>query len=57
MVSAFLLSATLALGQQGAPEAPPPPAPDRWLLMKTLQGTWPGACLEAERMQRVLASL
>src|SRR5205814_2882482 len=37
-----------------APEkaAPPPaPAPDRWLLMKALQGTWPGALLDGNRMQ------
>jgi hypothetical protein len=35
------------------PPAPPPapPAPgDRWLLMKILQGTWPGAALDSERM-------
>jgi hypothetical protein len=33
--------------------APPPPAPapaDRWLLMKTLQGTWPGWLLDDHRL-------
>src|SRR5437868_3093527 len=29
-----------------APAAPAPAATDRWLLMKTLQGTWPGALLD-----------
>jgi hypothetical protein len=55
MVSVLLLSAAVALGQDTAapetPAPPPAPAPDRWLLMKALQGTWPGACLDAERMQ------
>jgi hypothetical protein len=36
-----------------APEAPPPPpavpAADRWLLMKVLQGTWPGWLLDGNR--------
>jgi hypothetical protein len=31
--------------------APPSPTPDRWLLMRTLQGTWPGAALDSNRMQ------
>jgi hypothetical protein len=36
-----------------APEAPPaaPALPERWLLMKELQGTWPGWLLDAERTQ------
>jgi hypothetical protein len=55
MMSVMLLSAAVALGQDAAapetPAPPPAPAPDRWLLMKALQGTWPGACLDAERMQ------
>jgi Putative beta-barrel porin-2, OmpL-like. bbp2 len=42
-----------------APPAPPPTAlppapaaaPDRWIVMKALQGTWPGALLDGERMQ------
>jgi hypothetical protein len=39
-----------------APTAPAPPQaaapapPDRWLLMKALQGTWPGAVLDENRM-------
>src|SRR5262249_8540485 len=31
--------------------AAPAPAPERWLLMKSLQGTWPGWLLDSERMQ------
>jgi hypothetical protein len=27
------------------------PPPDRWILMKALQGTWPGALLDGNRMQ------
>src|SRR5205809_1036925 len=34
-----------------APAAVPPAVADRWLLMKSLQGTWPGAVLDSERMQ------
>jgi hypothetical protein len=53
-----LLCAALCLGQTPAPPpetpAPPPaPAPDRWALMKVLQGTWPGALLDDNRMQIV----
>src|SRR5262249_20385226 len=52
MFAALLLA--LAVGQvpapapdQAAAAAPAaPPAPDRWLLMKSLQGTWPGALLD-----------
>jgi len=34
------------------PPAPATPAPpDRWILMKSLQGTWPGWILDSERMQ------
>src|SRR5262245_4366137 len=63
MLSIVLLSAALSLGQDQAlapvPAAPPPPAvsppssptPDRWFVMKCLQGTWPGWCLDSERMQ------
>src|SRR5947209_2275481 len=56
----LLVCAALALGQASTttaetPAPPPPapaaPAPDRWLLMKALQGTWPGAILDSERMQ------
>ncbi|HXG11742.1 MAG TPA: outer membrane beta-barrel protein [Gemmataceae bacterium] len=35
-----------------AEQPPPPPAPpDRWLLMRCLQGTWPGYLLDGHRMQ------
>jgi hypothetical protein len=33
-----------------APAPTPPTAPDRWLLMKALQGTWEGALLDENRM-------
>jgi hypothetical protein len=56
MLPYLLLSATLALGQTGdssspVQAAPAPAASERWLLMKSLQGTWPGAVLDAQRMQ------
>jgi hypothetical protein len=61
MLQSIFLSTVLAVGQTGAPPAqtpptpaPPPPAaqaPDRWLLMKELQGTLPGAFLDSQRMQ------
>jgi hypothetical protein len=57
MLQSLLVSAALSLGQVSAPSTttqippPPPPAPDRWLLLKVLQGTGPGALLDAERMQ------
>ena len=52
----FLLHAALTLGQaekaaEAPPPPPPPPATDRWLLMKSLQGTWPGWLLDGNRMQ------
>src|SRR6266545_1158145 len=53
MLPCLLLTATLTIPAQ-APETAtpaPPPAPDRWLLMKGLQGTWPGWLLDSERMQ------
>jgi hypothetical protein len=34
-----------------APAAAVPAYPDRWLLMKSLQGTWPGAALDGCRTQ------
>jgi hypothetical protein len=51
----WLLCAALAVGQAGnAPEAGPAPSaaagPDRWLLMKSLQGTWPGWLLDGSRL-------
>jgi hypothetical protein len=33
-----------------APAPAATPAPDRWMLMKALQGTWPGAELDENRM-------
>src|SRR5262249_16098074 len=60
MVQHLLLSLALTLGQTNSssaetPPAPPPattPAPpDRWLLMKSLQGTWPGWLLDSRRIQ------
>jgi hypothetical protein len=30
--------------------APPPASPDRWLLMQSLQGTWPGWCLDGSKI-------
>jgi hypothetical protein len=54
MLRALLLGAVLSLGQT-APESsdtpPPQPAPDRWLLMKALQGTWAGSVLDENRME------
>jgi hypothetical protein len=34
-----------------APATPATPAPDRWLLMKELQGTWEGDLLDSNRLQ------
>jgi hypothetical protein len=63
MMCWLLLCATLNLGQDEAPasaippEMPPAPAtslvspPDRWPIMKSLQGTWPGWVLDGNRMQ------
>src|SRR5229473_2187462 len=59
MLPCLLLSAALSLGQTppSSPEkparaAPPPaPGPDRWIFMKALQGTWPGALFDSERLQ------
>ncbi len=59
MFPCLLLSAALS-GQAPAPPdtstsaapaapAPAPPA-DRWLLMKSLQGTWPGSLLDSNRL-------
>ena len=61
MPFSLLLCASLALGQAPATpaEAPaPPPAPttpatERWLLMKALQGTWPGGLLDSERLRSI----
>jgi hypothetical protein len=57
----LVLGAALTLGQAQAvpeaetppeaPRAPTPPPADRWLLMKSLQGTWPGWLLDGNRLQ------
>lgn len=61
MVPPLLLCAALALGQaesppaepapEPLPEAPAAPPPDRWLLMRSLQGTWPGWLLDSNRVR------
>src|SRR5437868_10907608 len=53
MLRTALLATALMLGQTAPPaELPPaPPAADRWLVMKTLQGTWPGAVLDENRLR------
>jgi hypothetical protein len=56
MLSGLLLSAVLVAGQtEGSPEtAPVPPpvaAPDRWILVKALQGTWEGDLLDSHRLR------
>jgi hypothetical protein len=59
MLRGLLLSAALSLGQTEPPAEAPPTAPapsptptlDRWLLMKSLQGTWPGWALDSQRLQ------
>jgi hypothetical protein len=54
MVSCFLLGVSLAFGQTGAEAAPAAsaaPAPDRWFLMESLQGTWEGWLLDGNRVQ------
>jgi hypothetical protein len=41
-----------ALERPSAASAPTPTAtPDRWMLMKALQGTWPGPLLDGSRLQ------
>jgi hypothetical protein len=55
MLQFLCLCAALPLAQTPSPEAPPPPpaatSPDRWLLMKALQGTYPGWLLDSQRIQ------
>jgi Putative beta-barrel porin-2, OmpL-like. bbp2 len=55
MWPALLLSGVLALGQATPPAEPsaPPPAPpaDRWLLMRCLQGTYPGWLLDGDKVR------
>jgi hypothetical protein len=54
MFSCLLLGTALLLGQAASEEkpaeTPAPPASDRWLLMKALQGTWEGALLDENRL-------
>jgi hypothetical protein len=60
MLPCLLCSAALALGQAGSDTTaslPPRPAlvysagAERYLLMESLQGTWPGSLLEGERLR------
>jgi hypothetical protein len=51
ILSAALIGQTAASPDTAANAAPAPaPAPDRWLLMKSLQGTGPGALLDTNRL-------
>jgi hypothetical protein len=56
----LLIGLALVLGQtEPAPNDAPPeptpaapaPTPDRWLLMRSLQGAWPGWLLDSHRLQ------
>src|SRR5437899_1883990 len=49
--TALSLGQTFSPSPETTPPPPPAPAPDRWLFMKELQGTLPGALLDSERMQ------
>ena len=60
MLSPLLLGVALTLGQtpstsseggEETPAAAAPVAPERWLLMKALQGTYPGWLLDSYRVQ------
>jgi Putative beta-barrel porin-2, OmpL-like. bbp2 len=61
MLAPLLVCLALWVGQAEAPTAIPPaeqppapaptPPPDRWLLMRSLQGTWPGWLLDGNRLQ------
>jgi hypothetical protein len=51
---ALVIVAPFAVAPAPVPPPSPPPstqAPERWLLMKSLQGTWYGSVLDSERMQ------
>ena len=60
MLAPLFLCLALTAGQAEAPAASPPaepppapptaPPPDRWLLMRSLQGTWPGWLLDENRL-------
>ena len=58
MLPCLVLSMALCTGQAEPaasdlvpPSTPSVTAPDRWLLMKSLQGTWPGWALDSRRIQ------
>lgn len=58
MLQCLILTLSLTVGQDEpapAEAAPVPPTsvsmPDRWLLMKSLQGTWPGWTMDSQRIQ------
>jgi hypothetical protein len=42
--------AQTAASTSTSPSPPPPSAPDRWILMKELQGTWEGSLLDGNRL-------
>jgi Putative beta-barrel porin-2, OmpL-like. bbp2 len=53
MWTALLTVGALAIGQTPVPEqaaVPPPPAPDRWPLMRELQGSYPGWLLDGNEL-------
>jgi hypothetical protein len=50
-VTAPLLPPPPAPPATETPPVPPPAAADRWFLMKELQGTWPGALLDDNRLR------
>lgn len=49
-ISAPLLPPVVPAPAAAAPAAPAAPSPDRWMLMKSLQGTWEGASLDENRL-------
>lgn len=55
MLAPMVLSCALAAGQATPSSAAPAPTwsfgSDRWLLMKSLQGTWQGACLDENHLR------
>jgi hypothetical protein len=65
MLPHLLLPLVLIVGQADATSVDEPPEPlsaitdassDRWLLMKSLQGTWPGWLLDSNRVQNGLVT-
>jgi hypothetical protein len=52
LVCAAICTGQVSPGATDTPAAAPASAtPERWLFMKALQGTWPGWCLDSERLQ------